>query len=174
MKQNPHPRWSQENLLDSRDQEKWPERHKTCMRQTSQRGAGVGPACQALGSRWPRAASPGGIFGVDSTAKVPGPHWLLGCLSREHGGRKGLQDSGGTEFLEQLYTSTVPSETLLHISNAPAWSRIPKCQPKNPSMGCISWRTGTESERGVAGSRTHSALSCCSFSQETKAHIVCF
>lgn len=50
MKQNPHPQWSQENLLDSQDQEKWPERHKTCMRQKSQRGAGVRPACQALGS----------------------------------------------------------------------------------------------------------------------------
>ena len=109
----------------------------------------------------------------DRTAKAPDPHWLLGCLGAEHGGRKGLQDSGGTAFLEQLYTS-VPSETLLHISNAPAWSRIPKCQPKNPSMGCISWRAGTESGRGRAGSGTHSALSYRSFSQETKAHIICF
>ena len=142
---------------------KVPERRggQACLSSTGKSGD-LGQPAQVLSLEW------------DRTARVPGPHWLLGYLSREHWGRKGLQDSGGTEFLEQLYTSTVPSETLLHISIAPAWSRIPKCQPKNPSMGCISWRTGTESGRGVAGSRTHSALSCCPFSQETKAHIYLF
>lgn len=148
-----------ESVRLQKDQEKWPERHEPGMRQKSQRGVGVKPACQALGSlvasgRPTQIAS----FEWDRMAKVPGPHWVLGCLSPEHWGRKGQQDSGGTECLEQLYTSTVPTETLLRISNAPACSRIPTYQPKNPSVGYISWRTGTENGQAVAGSWTHSAL----------------
>ena len=84
---------------------KVPERRggQACLSSTGKSGD-LGQPAQVLSLEW------------DRTARVPGPHWLLGYLSREHWGRKGLQDSGGTEFLEQLYTSTVPSETLLHIS----------------------------------------------------------
>lgn len=171
MKQNPHPQWSQ-NLWTSWDQEKWPERHKTCMRQKSQRGAGVRPACQALGKSGD-LGQPAQVVSLEWTEQPGGSTLAAGVSEQRALGQKGAAGLWGTEFLEQLYTS-VPSETLLHISNAPAWSRIPKCQPKNPSMGCISWRTGTESGRGVAGSRTHSCFPAVPSARRLRHTFICF
>lgn len=110
-----------------------------------------GQACLSSTGKSGDLGQPAQVVSLEWTERPGARSTLAAGVSEQRAlGQKRLQDSGGTEFLEFLYTSTVPSETLLHISNAPAWSRILDASPRTP-VWAASRRTGTESGRGVAG-----------------------
>lgn len=64
--------------------------------------------------------------------RVPGPHWLLGCLSREHWGRKGCRTLEAQNFWNNFILLLYPQKHYYIYQMLQLGAGYPNASPRTP------------------------------------------